>query len=188
MADLYGVSKCDDDIKLKTAVGSPGVIEVILPLLSGAPIVASAILGRILLGKFNGKTGDASGLAAIFNMVNTALNDHKERQLKEAEIAVKDTEAEKMKFEIRVKNAEADKIVAETEKIRLEAEILRNQQIDYVTQRDWQMAIKKELNLEEMAIPTVDEINACIMLVFEECKKCKDAIEKSGIQAGRNLG
>ena len=178
VADLYGVNKFDDDIKLKTAVGSPGIIEVIMPLRSVAPVVVGSILSWLLVGSFNGKTGKTTGLATIFEIVNTALNDHQERKLKAAETRLKDAEVNRT-------NAETLKIEAETEKLKAETAQLYIQQEDFLTERDGQLAMKKSLTLEEMKLPTLDNVSKCIQSVAEECDKCEAAIEKNGIQQGK---
>ena len=106
---------------MKTAVGSPGIIELIIPMLSSsAPMVLGAIMLLLLLGKYDSEKGISTGLTTIFNMVNKHLNDSKERKLKDAEIREKDAETQ-------VKIAEAAKIQAETEKIKGETELLKKQ-------------------------------------------------------------
>ena len=181
IAGLYKVEPFEKDVTMKTAVGSPGIIELIIPMLtSSAPMVLGAIMLWLLIGKYDSEKGVSSGLNTIFNMVNKHLYDKKERALKDAEIREKDAN-------IQVKIAEAAKIQAETEKIRTETELLKKQDNDsgfeLKTNRDGQMMfdITPLPNLMNLTEPSDAEIQACIVPIAAKCMKCAEAAKANGI-------
>jgi len=181
IAGLYKVEPFEKDVTMKTAVGSPGIIELIIPMLtSSAPMVLGAIMLWLLIGKYDSEKGVSSGLKTIFNMVNKHLYDKKERALKDAEIREKDAN-------IQVKIAEAAKIQAETEKIRTETELLKKQDNDsgfeLKTNRDGQMMfdITPLPNLMNLTEPSDAEIQACIVPIAAKCMKCAEAAKANGI-------
>ena len=179
IANLYKVEPFSKDFTMKTAVGSPGIIELIIPILSSAPIVLGAVM--LLLGKYDSEKGISTGLTSIFNMVNKHLNDKKERQLKDAEIKEKEADT-------KVKLAEAEKIKAETEKIRAETELLKkpNQEPELQTGRDGQMMFdtRPQLILIDLTEPSEEEINAVLIPIAASCKKCEVAAKANGIRTG----
>jgi len=184
IAELYKVEPFSKDFTMKTAVGSPGIIELIIPMLqSPAPIVLGAIIFRILFGKYDSEKGISTGLSSIFNVVNKLLNDRKERQLKDAEIREKDAE-------VKVKNAEAEKIQAETEKIKVETELLKKQLqytgSDLKTNRDGQMMFdtNPQLRLLDLTKPSEIEVKAIIEPIAMRCMKCIGAAKANGIRTG----
>lgn len=183
IASLYKVEPFNKDFTMKTAVGSPGIIELIIPMLSSsAPMVLGAIMLLLLLGKYDSEKGISTGLTTIFNMVNKHLNDSKERKLKDAEIREKDAETQ-------VKIAEAAKIQAETEKIKVEAELLKKQvqESELKTNRDGQMMFDTAppLRLMDLTEPSEAEVRACIAPITANCIKCAEAARVNGIRTGR---
>lgn len=184
IAELYKVEPFAKDFKMKTAVGSPGIIELIIPMVnSSAPMVLGAIMLWLLLGKYDSENGISSGLNTIFNMVNKHLNDKKERELKDAEIREKDADTQ-------VKLAEAAKIQAETEKIRTETELLKKPTQDaglaLKTNRDGQMMfdITPQHKLMDLTEPSEAEIEASIVPITAKCMKCAEAAKANGIRTG----
>lgn len=186
IARLYKVKPFVNDFTMKTAVGSPGIIELIIPMSnSSAPMVLGAIMLWLLIGKYDSEKGVSSGLNTIFNMVNKHLNDKKERELKDAEIREKDAYTQ-------VKIAEAAKIRAETEKIKAETEMLKKQskeaELELKTDRDGQMVLDTTppLKLMDLIEPSDEEIQASIVPIAENCIKCAEAAKASGIRTGNN--
>ena len=183
IASLYKVEPFNKDFTMKTAVGSPGIIELIIPMLSSsAPMVLGAIILKVLFGKYDSEKGISSGLCNIFNGVNKLLNDRKERQLKDAEIRLKDAETQ-------VKIAEAGKTGAETEKIKAETELLKKQaqESGLITGRDGQMRIDTDppLRLMDLIEPSEAEVEACIKPITENCMRCAEAAKANGIRTGQ---
>lgn len=73
IAKLYGMESFRDKVSIKTAVGSPGFIEMILPHIPVAVISVGAV-AKIVMGKIKGTDGTtASGIAAIISSVNTLI-------------------------------------------------------------------------------------------------------------------
>ena len=180
VANLYKVEPFTKDFTKKTAVGSPGIIELIIPMLSSAPMVVGALM--LLLGKYDSEKGISTGLTSIFNMVNKHLNDKKERELKDAEIKEKEANAQ-------LKIAEAAKLQAETEKIRVETEQLKkpDQELKLKTNRDGQMMLDTTppLVLIELTEPSEAEIRACLAPIAANCMKCAEAAKANGIRTGK---
>lgn len=189
IASLYKVESFVKDFTMKTAVGSPGIIELIIPMLtSSAPMVVGAIILWLLIGKYDSEKGISSGLNSIFYMVNKHLNDKKARALKDAEIREKDVD-------IQVKIAEAEKIQAETEKIKIETELLKKQhskdnEFNLKTNLNGQMMFDTSppLKLTELTEPSEEEIQECIIPITKDCLKCSKAAKANGIRTGNIRG
>lgn len=188
IASLYKVESFAKDFSMKTAVGSPGIIELIIPILnSSAPMVWGVIILRLLLGKYDSEKGIYTGLNTIFNMVNKHLNDKKERSLKDAEIREMDANT-------LVKTAEAEKIQAETEKIKIETELLKKQSEDIgfelKANRDGQLMLDtpSQIMLMDLTEPSDAEIQKCIVSISADCVKCAEAAKANGICTENNKG
>lgn len=180
VADLYKVKPFIKDFTMKTAVGSPGIIELIVPMINSlVPIVWGTIMMRLISGKYDSVKGLSTGLSNIFNMVNKHLNDKKERELKDAEIRNVDADTQ-------VKMAEAEKICAEAEKIKTETELLKksveNSEYRLKTGSDGQMMfdITPTFSIEEMSEPSEGEVKAHIVPIATNCKKCVEAAKANG--------
>lgn len=114
IAKLYGMDSFRDRVSIKTAVGSPGFIEMILPHIPVAVISVGAV-AKIVMGKIKGTDGTtASGIAAIISSVNILINDHHNRKKTDAEI-------KQIEANARLTDAQAEKEKAEAEKLRAEA-------------------------------------------------------------------
>lgn len=80
IANLYGMESFRESVSIKTAVGSPGFIEMILPHIPVAGISVGLIV-TILLGKARGEDGTVvSGISAFLTTVNNLLNDYHNRK------------------------------------------------------------------------------------------------------------
>lgn len=126
----YGVTDFEDTLKIKTAVGSPGFIEIIADLVPHTTITIGVIY-HFIVGKIK-SDGSASGLLGILNSVNTLINDHVNR---------KKANAEALLIKAQTKKEEA-----ETEKIKIETELLKQQltTIDTDTEKQTIMNIQTE--------------------------------------------
>lgn len=110
LATYYDQPDQSDEIIIKTAVGSPGFIEIIFPHVPFG-IITGVILYRAIVGSLKSKNGEsASGIMAILTKGNELLNDH---------VARKKTIAETKQIE-----AETQKTFAETRKTIAEAKAL----------------------------------------------------------------
>lgn len=120
IAKLYGKESFREKVSIKTAVGSPGFIEMILPNIPVAGI-AIAVIVRIVLGKAKGEGGSStSGILALLTTVNNLINDHHNRKKTDAE--VKQIEAN-----TRLIDAQAEKEKAEAERLKAETTLIIKQ-------------------------------------------------------------
>ena len=101
---IYNGEDFKDTLKVKTAVGSPGFIEIIADLIPEAAI-AIGVIFNFVIGKIK-SDGSASGLLGMLGSVNSLINDHTNRKKTEAE---------------------TERIKAETEKIKVETQLLKQQ-------------------------------------------------------------
>ena len=101
---VYNGEDFKDSLKIKTAVGSPGFIEIIADLIPEAAI-AIGVIFNFIIGKIK-SDGSASGLLGVLGSVNSLVNDRTNRKKTEAE---------------------TERIKAETEKIKVETKLLERQ-------------------------------------------------------------
>ncbi|MCM1061774.1 MAG: hypothetical protein NC452_16010 [Eubacterium sp.] len=118
VSEMYGLPDNSDTFKLKTAVGSPGIIEFIVENFNPANIV-SVIMVLLVFGGTtskdeNGKTSLSIGVSSIIDRVNNLLNDHKNRELIGAQIRKSDAETQKVLADIENDKAVTKSIVAKT--------------------------------------------------------------------------
>lgn len=119
IASIYSNTDIDDSISIKTAVGSPGFIEII----SNSPLAIAGILciSRTVLGKFKNKDGvSISGIAAIISQLNEFFNDKVERDYRKAEIEEKNISNKKAEKELDLIDLKFEQEKAETEKKKAE--------------------------------------------------------------------
>ena len=120
MAKLYGMESFRESVSVKTAVGSPGFIEMILPRIPVAAISIIFIV-RVVIGQANGEGGfRASGISALLTTVNNLINDYHNRKKT-------DTEVKLIEANIRLIDAQADREKAEAAKLKAESELITAQ-------------------------------------------------------------
>lgn len=108
LAAYYDQPDQSDEIIIKTAVGSPGFIEIIFPQVP-CGVLTGVILYRFIIGSIKNKNGEsASGMMAILTKGNELLNDHVARKKTIAETKQIEAETQKTKAETRKTNAEAE--------------------------------------------------------------------------------
>ena len=117
VSQLYQGENFKDSIKVKTAVGSPGFIEIITELIPEA-VIAVGVIFNFIVGKIK-SDGSANGLLGVFSSINTLVNDHKTRKKTDAEIALLEIQAKR-------EEAEIEHTKAETEKLKIETKLLAN--------------------------------------------------------------
>ena len=118
VSQLYQGENFKDSIKVKTAVGSPGFIEIITELIPEA-VIAVGVIFNFIVGKIK-SDGSANGLLGVFSSINTLVNDHKTRKKTDAEIALLEIQAKR-------EEAEIEHTKAETEKLKIETKLLANE-------------------------------------------------------------
>lgn len=101
IAKLYEEKDIVDSIKIKTAVGSPGFIEIIMPYVLTSPVVIGIIVKAVIgKTKTDNKT-TSSGILGIIETVNKLINDHYSRKKADAETRLLDAETRKTIAEAR---------------------------------------------------------------------------------------
>lgn len=122
--DLYGKNEEYAEYKeitLKTAVGSPGFIEIILYNVLPAS-AAVVFVVNIILGKLKDSYGNTKkGIIGLIDEINKLRNDHIDRKKTIAETRVIE---ENIQLDKALKQAQIDKINAETRKINAETDAL----------------------------------------------------------------
>ena len=116
---LYEQHDARDRISIRTAVGSPGFLEIILPALPVCYVIAKIL--EVAFGKYKGSTG----VAAIFSAFNDGWNDYHNRKMTDAQTKLIEAKTETERFEAQKKAMEAEKIKAEIDKIQEETHKLQ---------------------------------------------------------------
>ncbi len=122
LADYYETESLSDTILIKTAVGSPGFIEIILPYIP-VSVMTGIFIYRGIVGKITSKDGERiTGIMAILTKINELINDRKNRKKVDAEIKQINANAEKTKMESELVKAQTRKLNAEAETIEIRNE------------------------------------------------------------------
>ena len=102
---IYNHNSIEDSITIKTAVGSPGFIEIITTAISSVPAILFMI--SKLFGAVTDKNGNkVNGLSAIVSQINNLLNDKVDRELKKVDIEEKKKSLPLIDNEIQMKELE----------------------------------------------------------------------------------
>lgn len=186
-AALYGKESFSNELTMKTAVGSPGFLEIILPSSPIAAISISVILFmiRFFIGKEKTtEGGTATGLLALITKVNELVNDHKNRQKIDAEIRQIDANTKLTEAQAEKILAEAVLIQSQTAKANAEARQLEleNEQIAFLPSGKTTEEVRVEG--EQLAVPDGDAVAECVKAVDGYgCKMCK-AAKANGLSFG----
>ena len=186
-AALYGKESFSNELTMKTAVGSPGFLEIILPSSAVAAISISVILFmiRFFIGKEKTtEGGTATGLLAIITKVNELVNDHKNRKKIDAEIRQIDANTKLTEAQTEKILAEAVLIQSQTAKANAEARQLEleNEQIAFLPSGKTTEEVRVEG--EQLAVPDGNAIAECVKAVDGYgCKICK-AAKANGLSFG----
>lgn len=159
---LYGENKTyKEKITIKTAVGSPGFIEVIFQnILPNLAVVLFIV--NIILGKLKDKDGGTkTGIIGLIDEINTLWNDHITRKKTIAETKAIE---ENIQIDKDLKQAQINKINAETRKINSE---------NYL--------------LEQNSMALSQKIKKATEELEEKGDKLKDVTDKNGIRCHKNI-
>jgi len=184
-AELYRRDSFKKDVSLKTAVGSPGFWELILP---GTPVAFVAIcFFRGIIGKEKAPDGStATGLMALASKINEFINDYHNRKKVDAETAL-------INAEIEQKKAETVKTLAEAEKIRIDIEVTKRQLLDdgsvgnikydqIAFLESGKTTIQEEEEQEKLTIPENEEMIKKIEKIISSGEKVCVAAAGNGIK------
>lgn len=184
---LYGSESLTDDIVIKTAVGSPGFFELILPRLP-VSVISIALLIPCIAGKVQSTDGKtiASGVSAVITTVNTLLNDRQARKKVSAEIKQIEATANLTNAQAETERANADKIKAETTKILAETQLLKDEHHQNITYEQIKLTAsgKTTIQLEEESENLTIASETSTEKAIDAYKKSSDKICTAGERSG----
>jgi restriction system protein len=126
-SELYSAASFRQNIQLKTAVGSPGIIEMIAPYIP-VSLISVGLLAKFLMGKAKAEDGSVvTGVLAVITKINDMINDSHGRGKTDAETRLLDAQAKRTDAEARRIDAEARLMDAQAQKTRAEALLLKTQ-------------------------------------------------------------
>lgn len=159
--ELYGEDETYKKITIKTAVGSPGFIEVILSYALSTTAAVVFIVNTIL-GKLKDSDGSTKkGIIGLIDEINKLRNDHIDRKKKIAETKVIE---ENIQLDKELKQAQINKINAETRKINAETDAL-----------------------EQSLVPSNKKMEKAVEDLEKTSEKLKDVTDKNSIGCHKNI-
>lgn len=174
VASMYGKDEFKKDVTIKTAVGSPGFLELILPAMP-IPLISIVFLIRYAIGKGKTENGSATGVLALATKINELINDYHNRKKTDAETYLIQMQAEKTKAETALIMAQTKEINVRTEQIAMTPSGKTTAQIEEESE-------KMALIPESDAMLSATQISDC-------SKKIISAASQSGIAFdGKKVG
>lgn len=188
-ASLYGKESFRQDLTMKTAVGSPGFWEIILP---NIPVSALSVvyIVRYLIGQTEGTNGQKeTGLMAVATKINSLINDYYNRKqiaagikLTEANTRLIDSQVSKAEAETQLILSQAAKTNAEARRLELENEQIRLLDSGKTTE-------EARVEGEQLTIPNAETVASTVQLIENcGCKICKAAKENGMSFNGEKIG
>lgn len=179
-AALYGKESFRNELALKTAVGSPGFLELILPFIPVATITIGLI--KWLIGKEKTSDGStASGLLALIARINDLVNDYHNRKKTDAETRLIDAQVEKTITESALLRAQIAKMNAETRQIEMQ-----NSQISILPSGI--TTEEERIEQESLTIPNQAQIDSATATINDAAGKFRDAAASTGLcYAGKKI-
>lgn len=164
-------------IKIKTAVGSPGFLEILMPCIPVSAI-ATACIFRALIGKVKGLNGEtATGIMAIISKGNDLWNDHWNRKKIKAEI-------EQIEAATQKTNAETAQIEATTRKTNAEATQI--ERMNTAALLTCPISEKGFTQLNKVQDTDLTD-QSTVSKVVQCCEVLKKAADNSGIEIDKKL-
>lgn len=174
VASLYGKDEFKKDVTIKTAVGSPGFLELIIPAIP-ISLIATVFLINYAIGKEKTENGSVTGVLALVTKFNELVNDYHNRKKTDAETYLIQMQAEKTK-------AEADLIKAQAKEINARVDQTK------ITQSG-KTAMQIEEENEKIAMISVNDARVLAARISDCSKKIINAASKSGIAFdGKKVG
>lgn len=174
VASLYGKDEFKKDVTIKTAVGSPWFLELIIPAIP-ISLIATVFLINYAIGKEKTENGSVTGVLALVTKFNELVNDYHNRKKTDAETYLIQMQAEKTK-------AEADLIKAQAKEINVRVDQTKITQSGKTT-----MQIEEEN--EKIAMISVNDARVLAARISDCSKKIINATSKSGIAFdGKKVG
>ena len=186
--ELYGMESVKEQAIIKTAVGSPGFIEMILPNIP-ISIITIGIVIKFVSGKTKTIDGaTATGISALISTVNTLFNDYHNRKKTDAEAKEIEASARLTDAQAEKERAEADKIKAEADKIRAEIALTQTQFQERYEQIKMMPSgktnIQEKGEQEQLNIPCSEKSEKAVYAYVDCGKKLCEAASSSGISFG----
>jgi len=126
ITDFYNEDDGSDSITIRTAVGSPGFIEIILKYLPSS-VITGLLIFRGVLGKVKTSDGEeVTGILAILSKGNDFFNDQTARKKTSAETELIKAQADKERAETDLIKQQARKTAAEAEAVELQNQRARD--------------------------------------------------------------
>lgn len=174
VASLYGKDEFKKDVTIKTAVGSPGFLELIIPAIP-ISLIATVFLINYAIGKEKTENGSVTGVLALVTKFNELVNDYHNRKKTDAETYLIQMQAEKTK-------AEADLIKAQAKEINVRVDQTKITQSGKTT-----MQIEEET--EKIAMISGNDARVLAARISDCSQKIINAASKSGITFdGKKVG
>lgn len=191
-AKLYGKDSFNNELTMKTAVGSPGFLEIITPNNPVAAISVGVILFmiRFFIGKEKTADGTSTtGLLALVTKINELINDHKNRKKIDAEIRQIDADVQLTEAQTAKTLAEAALIQSQTAKTNAEARRLELENEQIALLPSGKTTEEARIEGEQLAVPNAEVIAECVR-VIDHCgsKVCKAANENGMSFGGDKIG
>ena len=186
-AELYGKDSFKNELTMKTAVGSPGFLEIIMPNNPLAVISVSIILFaiRYFIGKE--KTADgasAAGLLALVTKINELINDHKNREKIDAEIRQMNANIQLTEAQTKKALAEAALIQSQTAKANAEARRLELENEQIALLPSGKTTEEARIESEQLAVPNAEAIDECVRVIDRCASKVCKAAKDNGLSFG----
>lgn len=198
IAELYGKKSFSEEMLMKTAVGSPGFLEIILPEIPIAAITIACI-AKSVIGKQKGSDGSLTdGVMAIITKTNDLINDHHNRKKIDAEAQkivaeahLVEAQVEKVKTEMKEMQANAEKAHAEAELMRAQA-AKANAEARRLEQENEQIIIlptgmtteEARIDSELLSFPNEEKVRTTIAGIAKSGGKMRNAAAKNGLSFG----
>ena len=194
VSELYQNDEFKKNICIKTAVGSPGFLEIIMPY--ATPSVIVTVFLKFLIGKkAEGSNSSSTGIIALIEEVNKLVNDYRARKKVDAEIKKIEAETRLIEVQIRKTDSEATLINQQKEKMQVETDLLLlerqekneniwkqkndNQQI-YMTQ-DGKTSVQQQEELDKIVLPNENKIAEQAEKIENSKIRLVKAVENGGL-------
>ena len=188
-ASLYGKSSFKQDLAMKTAVGSPGFWEIILPRIP-VSLLAVVYIVKSLIGQTEGASGQKeTGLMAVASKINELINDHQRRKQMSAETNLTNANTKLVEAQVAKTEAETQLIMSQTAKANAEARRLEMENEQIALLPSGQTTEAARIEGEQLVVPNAETAAECVRVIEScGCKICNAAKENGLSFNGENIG
>ena len=174
---------------MKTAVGSPGFWEIILPRIP-VSLLSAVYIVKYLIGQTEGSNGQKeTGLMAVATKINELINDHQRRKQMAAETNLTNANVRLVEAQVAKTEAETQLILSQTAKANAEARRLEMENEQIALLPSGQTTEAARIESEQLIIPTTEATAECVRVIENcGCKICNAAKENGLSFNGENIG